>query len=291
MNLFKKQKPNVGIICDLSYERHHLFKSYYYSILNIFGNVRIIKGISDLVEITHLVIGDDHYGIHKQVWMNDNFISFCNDNKIKVIALTNEKIINSFFPWNEDNLKYLKKFRYLYHYTNDVDDCLQLGTKLNRTAPSKFFEPMFPRGNEKRNMIVFIGKLDCPKKSYNQRKNELDILKKNIRIDIYDSKIPKWEDYLKIISKYRFVYSPIGNGNFFPMRFYEALAVGAIPIHQVKKDTLKLYNIEASMQDCIFFEDVNEVVKKVKECELPCSINTYWMEDNLIEQFTKDKLI
>jgi len=50
---------NVGIICDINYERHHLFRSYFNAVKNIYGKVSIVKEVSDLENIDILFIGDD----------------------------------------------------------------------------------------------------------------------------------------------------------------------------------------------------------------------------------------
>jgi hypothetical protein len=281
----------IGIICDLSYMRHHLFKSYYHSVKNIYGQIpKVINSIQDLKGIQILFIGDDHYSPHKTVWQSKDFIEYCNINGIQVVVMTNESIVHTYFPWNLEDLKKLNRFKYLYHYGNDGDDCWELGLKLNRTAPSIWFKPEFTVPIPKKDKIVFIGKTECPKNSYQSRKQLLTELQKIVEVDIIESNIPSWQDYVKLIAGYRFVLSPLGNGNFFPMRFYEALAVGSIPIHQVKKDTLETYWVEAKFDDCIFFEHPNELKVKIQNCEFEKSHNMFWMEENLKINLIKDQL-
>jgi hypothetical protein len=285
----------IGMICDLSYSRHHLFKSYYKSISNIFGTKpKLIRTLDDLYGIKLLFIGDDHYGPHKVIWQQLDFIAYCNINQITVVVFTNEKILNSYFPWNAQDLQLLNRFKKLYHYTIDVEDCIKLGLKLNRTAMSIDFQEIIPE-IEKKDKVVFIGKVDCMKDSYRDRKNLLPELKKVLDLDIYESNIPTWEEYLKIIAGYRFVLSPLGNGNFFPMRFYEALAVKSIPIHQILDNTLDLYNIESNFDDCIFFRNISELQEKLSffnhNVFYKESTNVIWMEDNIIELLKSDNII
>ena len=143
----------VGIICDLKYSRHHLFQSYFHAVENLFGLPRVVKSVDQLYGVELLFIGDDHYSEHKKIWQNNAFIEYCNTHHIKVVALTNEKILNSYFPWNADNLKALKRFHHLHHFAIDVDDCTELGIGLNRTAPSKFFKSLIPTSKSKLDKI------------------------------------------------------------------------------------------------------------------------------------------
>jgi len=279
----------VGIICDLMYKRHHLFQSYYHSVTHFYGPLKVVKTVPDLEGLEILFIGDDHYQVHKEVWQQNGFIRYCNIHKIKVVVLTNEKILNSFFPWNKDNLLRLKELDYLYHYTNDVDDCDLLGLKLNRQAMSKFFKPYINIPKNKKDKVLFIGRTDCA--SYVERKEVIREVQKYLEMDIVSSTIPLWEDYLNLISEYKYVLSPIGNGNFFPMRFYEALAVKSIPIHQVRGNTLDLYNIESKFEDCIFFKNPAELKDKLRNFTSPDTRNELWMEDNLEVLLKLDNLL
>jgi hypothetical protein len=280
----------VGIICDINYSRHHLFKSYYRAIQNLYGEVQIVNHVDDLKGINLLFICDDHYSVHKAIWQNIMFIGYCNINKIKVVTLTNEKILNSYFPWNEEGLKMLNKFKYLYHYGMDVEDCQQLKLRLNRIPPSIYFEDSFPVNKDKKDKMVFIGSLSCPKNSYNERKELIRELKKDIDINVYENNIPTWNEYLKIISAYRFILSPIGNGNMITTRFYEVLDVESIPVHQVRENTLKYYDIEANYDDCIFFKDIPELRMRVDACKFNRSYNKIWMEECLQINLTMDFL-
>lgn len=278
----------VGIICDLEYSRHHLFRSYYYSVKNLYGLPKRVKGIEDLQGLRLLFIGDDHYGPHKEIWQGKGFIEECNKRSIHVVVMTNERIMDAFFPWNKEIFIHLRKFNHLTQYVNDVDDCTKLGLKLNRQAMSRSLAPInsFP---EKKNRMVFVGNVKCG--SYQERVMVLKEIQKVMEVDIIAATIPTWEDYMKTIAGYRFVFSPIGNGNFFPMRFYEALAVGSIPVHQVRNNTLQYYDLERGFDDCIYFEEPNELKEKIRNFTLSTSHNVLWMEDNLEIRLKEDNLL
>ena len=96
---------------------------------------------------------------------------------------------------------------------------------------------------------------------------------------------------MQTIARYRFVLSPIGNGNTFPMRFYEVLLVKSIPIHQIRENTLKYYDIEAEYDDCIYFKEPEELQDKIKESTLLTSHNEFWLEDYIKKLLTEDGLL
>jgi len=271
---------NIGIICDLKFERHPLFKSYFYAIENLFGTPRIVESITDLQGIKLLFIGDDHYYAHKDIWQQVGFIKYCNEHNIDVIVFSSERILNSYFPWNESALQELNTFRLLHHYTVDVDDCIALGTKLNRSALSKSIK-LGVDVKTKKDKAIFIGSTQCRKNSYQARKVVLNTLRNKISMAILKPNFAKWEDYMRKIAEYRFVLSPLGNGNLFPMRFYEILAVKSIPVQQVNKNTLKYYDIENQFEDCIFFTNPLTVQKKIADFIPKVSHNELWMEDNI----------
>ena len=288
----KKYNMNkVGIICDLNYIRHHLFMSYYYAVENLFNTPKVVNNIDDLRGIELLFVGDPHHKPHKNVLEGEDFVAYCNINDIKIVVWTNEKILDSYFPWNVDNLKFLERFSHLYHYVSDVDDCIKLGLKIHRQSLSLHFKNIIPTEISKKNKIVFIGAVNCPMNSYNDRKILLNEVQKIMEIDIIDSNVQKWEDYLRIIAGYRFVLSPLGNGNFFPMRFYEALAIKSIPLHQVKGNTLKWYDIERDFSDCIFFKEPLELKDKLNSFSLKKSHNMIWMEDGIKKLLIEDHLL
>lgn len=279
----------IGIICDLDYAPHPLFKSFCYAIANIYQVPKIVKIIPDLVGLDMLFIGDDHYYYHKIIWQQSGFIEYCNDHHIVVISFTTEKIHGTIWECNVENLNIIRKVKDLYHYTSDIDDCNLLGTRMGRITISKSVYPHSVNIKNKKNKAVFIGSVNC--ETYNERKQVLDEIGKIIDIDIITTKVEKWEDYMQLIAGYRFVLCPVGNANFFGMRFFEVLSVKSIPIQQVRSNTLEHYDIEREFNDCIFFEKVEELPKKLKSFKKEVSNNMLWMEDNIESLLRKDGLL
>jgi len=268
----------VGIICDLEYSKCHNIRQFYFALTNLYGVLRVVKSKEDLEGIDTLFIGDSHYPEHRTVFMQEGFIDTCNANKIKVVVFITERIFDSFFAHNPQRYADIKQFKYLVHFTVDVDDCEKLGTKLHRSLFSRFYKD-FIEVPEKLNKVVFIGKVNG--ECYSERKHTLKEISKQIEIDIIPPKFESWRDYMNTLAKYRFVFSPIGNANAFNFRFYEALLVKAIPIHQVRINTLKYYDIEAGFGDCIYFETIKDLPFKIKNCNLAQSYSEFWFEDYL----------
>lgn len=271
---------NVGLICDMKFERHPQFKSYYYAIRSLLGEPRFIRDKKELPGLDLLIVGDDHYDRHKEILQQPGFIGVCNGLDITVLVLTTEKIIGSVFPWNVQNYEKIKEINSLIHYTADVDDCEKLGVGLHRICISKYYKDKY-RTSRKKDEVIFIGSVNCDRGSYDERKKMLDQLEKTIGLNIITSGKLTWEDYIKTIAEYRFVLCPMGNANFFPTRFYEVLAVGSIPLQQIKSNTLCYYDIEKKFNDCIYFESPDELPKKIKDCPIENSYNEFWTEDNL----------
>ena len=284
----------VGIICDLDYTRHPCFKNYFYAIEYLYGSIKLVKSPDDLVGLDILFIGDDHYYFHKLVWLNHEFVKSCNDNEISVVVFTTEKILNSCFPWNMENYNRLQDIKKLHHYTIDVDDCEAFGTKLNRVLISKHYRDkvwISKVDDYKTDKIVFIGSTTCFSGSYDKRIETLGKIAEAIPMETIPSTIDSWTEYLQVIGKYRFVLSPLGNANAFPMRFYETLLVGSIPVHQIKDNTLNYYDIEAQFDDCIYFKEPEELPDKINGCTLLRSNREFWMEDYLEKILKEDGLL
>lgn len=257
--------------------------SYYSAIRNLYGEPKIIKGIEDL-DIDTLFIGDDHFQSHRDVWEKPGFIETCNEKNIKVIVFTSEKIFNSFFPWNEDIYKNLKRFNNLHHFVCDVDDAKELNAKMNRVALSRDFYNENWRKRKKINRMVFIGRTDCMFNSYAERKEVIEKVKQNIRLITLEPTFERWEDYMEKLSEFRYIFCPVGNGNIITTKFYEALMVGSIPVQQVRKNTLDYYPVERGLDDCIYFQSPQEVKIKLKISGLKRSHNLIFMEDVMSEE-------
>lgn len=269
----------IGLIYNLEDDKHILFKSYYHSISSFYKNIKKINDLNDLSDIKMLFIGDEHFIPHRKVWKNINFINRCNNLNIKVVIFNNEKIMDSDFPWNEENQGYINKFNNVYQYVSDIDDVIKLNKRFNRMPPSKYIKNFINNidVNNKMNKAIFIGNIQ-----YKNRCNILNSINSIIETDIIESSINmSWGKYINKLSKYKFVISPFGNAHFFPMRFYEILLVKSIPIQEIKHNTLQYYDIESKYDDCIFFENILELDDKINNFKLDCSHNMLWLEDNM----------
>jgi hypothetical protein len=272
-----------GILTNLEYDKHWIFKNYYYSLVNVYGedNVTRVENINDLNNIKVLFIGDEHFMPNKYIWMNDNFINKCNELKIRVFIFNNEKIFNSMFPWNEDIQKNVNKFNYCDQIVYDVDDSDLMGVNVNKTYMSKYFLGGVNIATEKNDKIVFIGNFS--NNTYDNRKTFLNEIKNRVDIDILQSDSNLTMDqYLNRISTYKYVLSPLGNGNFVPMRYYESLFVNSIPLQQSTDGIINKFQNEIINNRGIFFKDIDDLIEKLKS---PVSSNTpYYMEDFIIEK-------
>lgn len=272
-----------GILTNIEYDKHWIFKNYYYSLINVFGdtNVSRVENIGDLDKIKVLFIGDEHFIPNKEIWMNETFINKCNELKIHVFIFNNEKIFNSMFPWNEDIQKNVNKFNNFNQIVYDVEDSVLLGTEINKTYMSKYFLNELNISNEKEDKIVFIG--NFKDHTYSNRRVFLDEIKNKLDIDILQSdKNLTMDQYLNKISSYKYILSPLGNGNFVPMRYYESLFVNSIPLQQSTDLIINKFENEVKKNRGIFFTDIDELIEKLKN---PVTTNDpYFMEDFIIEK-------
>jgi hypothetical protein len=272
---------NVGIICDIEYTRSIFLSSYYYAIKNIFNNVKLIYNINDLENIELLFIGNDHFWPHRQIWENDNFINHCNLRDIKVFVFTTERIITPHHPWNIDIQKNIEKFKNLYQYVIDVEDSNKLNKKIMRGMISKVYEDKPPKITNKLNKCLFYGNIY--KNTYTDRNDIISKINNIIQIDVIESNNSSWEEYINILSQYKYILSPLSLSNSFTFRFYEILLVGSIPIHQVLDNTLNYYPNESKYDDVIYFKNVDELSDKISNFKLENSYNKPWLEDFLLD--------
>jgi hypothetical protein len=261
------------------------FKNYYYALLALYGEVRLVYNSCDLGGLDILFIGGAFHGPHMDIYQQPGFIDTCNDYDITVVLISVEKIISNIHPTHIELYKIIARSKKFIHYTYDIDDCKAFGTKLFRVLMSKHYKNWINVDvNSKKDKIVFVGLI------YQWRREVINWVSSKFPLDIY-SNIPTWEEYIKLIAGYRYVLSPLGDANAFVAKFYEILLVHSIPIHQVRSDTLKYYDTEAKFPDCIFFEDVKELPKKLSHCKLKYSLSEVWLEDYLGKLLKEDGLL
>jgi hypothetical protein len=276
----------IGIICDLTFKYHWLQENYYLSLKNIFDEIKIINNENDLDSIEKLFICDEHFTTNKKIWMSDKFIEKCNVLKIQVIIFNNEKIFNSFFPWNEDIQKNVDKFKYKIQFVYDINDALIIGTEVNKTYMSKEYKKIFDvlKNGDKKNKLIFIG--NYSNATYVNRIQLLNDIKNKFDVDILPSDSNRtMKEYFDLINKYKYVLSPIGNGDFIPMRFYETLLVGSIPVQQFLNNKL-LNFFDEEKKIAIFFNDVNKLSLNDNLRKID-----YYMEDYMTNVLQKYNII
>lgn len=270
---------NVGIICDLNYDRSPWLQNYYFAVKNLFNSVKLVNSHQDIDDVDIIFIGNDHYHNHLNIWRNENFIRKCNERKIQVFVYTSEYIQCSRFPWNLEIQKDLEKFEFLRQRMIDVNDVIKYNKKLARCSYSKHFANI-TKAPEKINRCIFAGVM------YPHRLEAINKIGESMEIDVLPNGIYGWRDYIYILSQYRFVLSPYSNdSNTFHLKFYEALLVDSIPIHQIYDNTLEYYSKEALYPDVIYFQDPSEVANKINNFKLERSFTKPWLEDELAEFF------
>jgi len=288
----------VGLICDWSFTKHMQFRNYFYALSSIYGSIRLVNSKEDLLGLDILFVGDYFYGYHWNIVTDynehkkpmpyiggENFVKRINELEITLVLLCAEKLMgDTYYHHAVPTYNILKKCNNFYHYVYDVDDSEILGDKLHRLAMSKHYKD-WVKVESKKDRIIFIGAM------YQSRREVINFVAKNFPLDIYQSTIESWEDYMKLIAGYRFVLSPLGNANALVTKFYEILLVHSIPIQQVKSNTLKYYDIEAKFNDCIYFEDLEELANKLTQCTLSQSQSEIWLEDYLIVLLKTDNLL
>ena len=277
----------IGILTNVNYEKHWIFKNYYYGIQNVFGNsgVKLIQNVDDLYGIKILFIGDEHFLPNKEIWMRDEFITYCNQNQIQVFIFNNEKIHNSYFPWNEEIQNNVFKFKKHKQFVYDADDAQILKTEINKTYMSKTFQNELNLDiKEKKDKIFFMGNISDS--SYTNRRAFLNSISEKIEVEIRDSdKNLNMRDYFNLIGSYKFILSPLGNGNFAPMRYYESLFVKSIPLQQSSITMFPFFSKEINENKGIFFESIDELLQKKNEL-----INQKH-DDYFFETFIQDEVI
>jgi len=277
---------SVGLICDTSYKKSVCFSSFYHATHNLFKKVKLVNSYEDLKDIDYLFIGNEHFIPHKNVWNNSLFIDTCNSNNIDVFVFSGEKIFNSFFPHNIEVQKQIEKFTNLYQYAYDAEDVAILQRPLFRACLSKDYA-INPSVNKK-NKACFIGNVSCG--SYKERNDSLQEASKILEIDLLPS-ISDWNDYIRVLSEYKFVFNPLGNAYGFNFRFYETLTAHSIPIQQIKTGMLKIYDIESSFKDCIYFDSVQSIIDQIDSMDVEHSYNKIWLEDHIKANLSLDEKI
>jgi hypothetical protein len=234
-----------GILCvdDINIVGHSLFKNFRLALYNYFGknNFVDVNSATNLNDITHLFIVDEHFAPCVEIWKNDTFIDQLNNRNIKTIVFNFEKIFSSSFPWNVDHQRKLETIKNLEQFVSDIDDARILNkTVINKQFLSRDTILDVEPSEQKNGRILFIGQLN---NFYSTRHQVLrDAQSSGLPVDIIitDRKL-SYKEFLDKLNSYTFILNPLGTGTFLNIRFYEALKLKCIPIQQITPEMINWY--------------------------------------------------
>jgi hypothetical protein len=271
-----------GLICEENLAGHSLFLSFRIAIQQHFGinDFHIIKSKDDLSGIKRLFIIDEHFAPHLQIWKNLDFIKSANQHGIQVIAFNFEKIHSTQFPWNIEHQNALNLFKNLHQFVSDLEDAELLGKNvINKQLISSALIFDFP--GEKQEKIIFLGQCNSYYPNRESILKECQGMKLPIDIHITDRKL-SYQQYLQKLDGYKYVLNPLGTGEFINIRFYEALALGSIPIQQITSRMLRWYpELDFALQ----FKTPGDILAQVRgghaQKKYPFHLEDYFNEINL----------
>jgi len=233
----------TGILCqdDINVVGHSLFKNYKLALSNYFQSVlQPINSIEDLNNLDLLIIVDEHYIPHKQVWQNDAFINAINKLNIKVLIFNFEKIFNSQFPWNISIQHYVEKINRRLQIVSDVKDAKILNTSIiNKQFLSRdtiLEEPIDNKIDE----ILFVGQINEYYPTRREILNGIQQINSKVRV-IQSDRRYNYKEFLNLINQSKYILNPLGTGEFINLRFYEALNLGCTVIQQYTDEMEKWY--------------------------------------------------
>ena len=276
----------TGILCqdDINVVGHSLFKNYKLALSNYFQSVlQPINSIEDLNNLDLLIIVDEHYIPHKQVWQNDEFINAINKLNIKVLIFNFEKIFNSQFPWNISIQHYVEKINRRLQIVSDVKDAKILNTSiLNKQFLSRdtiLEEPIDNKIDE----ILFVGQINEYYPTRREILNGIQQINSKVRV-IQSDRRYNYNEYLNLINQSKYILNPLGTGEFINLRFYEALNLGCTVIQQYTDEMEKWYP-ELNNSRVLKFKTVDEFKNLNFSTETTYEqkfLEDYFMEINLI---------
>jgi hypothetical protein len=278
-----------GIICKDSVEEvgHSLFRNFRLALNNyLHEELKDIDSVESLDAISTLLIVDEHYAPHKEIWCRDTFVDRVNSNNIKVIIFNFEKIFNSQFPWNADIQRNVEKFNNRFQLVSDVKDAELLGSSIiNKQLLSKSTTLIEP-SSSKKNEILFIGQINEFYPTRGQLLDELQKTRESVNVIRTDRKY-SYNEFLNLLNGSKYILNPLGTGEFINLRFYEALNLGCIVVQQYTEDMLKWYP-ELNQPNVLKFKNTNDFTdidfNSVAECD------ELFLEDYFEEIMLKDIL-
>lgn len=278
----------TGIVCNDSLEvvGHSLFRNFRLGLENYLSETfKDVGEVNDLEGVNLLIIVDEHFTPHLNIWKNSEFIDKLNRDNIKVLVFNFEKIFNSKFPWNEEHQKVLSTISNLVQIVSDISDAKILDTDIiNKQYLSRDTELEYEI-QEKQDRVLFIGqseKIQNSSYAYYERylllNNISNIADFPLDIDITGRQYT-YREYLTKLASYKYVLNPLGTGEFINLRYYEALKVGCIPIQQVTDDIILNYSELEYGHTFKTAEDISLPTKKFKVLDF--YLEDYFKEINL----------
>lgn len=267
----------IGIISHDNIDKvgHSLFLNFRQALKNYLKqDFKNINNVQDLEAVDLLIIVDEHYAPHVDVWKNDSFINELNFKKIKTVVFNFERIHSKSFPWNVDHQKKLETINNLIQFVSDVEDA----TLYNKPFVNKQYlsrdTTLIAPIKEKKERILFMGQIN----NYypTRRKIISELSATDIPFDIIvTNRTYSYIDFLQKINEYKYIFNPLGTGKFVNLRFYEALKLGCIPIQQVTDNMVSWYN---ELPRSFVFTNVDQITFNLLQKFEPVS-QEFYLED------------
>jgi len=275
----------IGIISldNISDVGHSLFNNFRLAIKNYLQQPLIdVSSVIDLININTLIIIDEHYIPHKQIWQNDFFINTINEKNIKVIIFNFEKIYNSQFPWNIEIQNFVERIKNRVQYVSDIRDADILKVSyVNKQFLSKSTH-LADVVKDKSDDILFIGQINEYYPTRNAVLHELQAVNNKVKIIKTDRKY-SYTEFIDILNQAKFILNPLGTGEFINLRFYEALSLGCIVVQQYTDEMEKWYP-ELNQTNVLKFKTVDDFANINFYETAPCKelfLEDYFKEINL----------
>ena len=271
----------VGLLCDITYleTRHTL--SFFYAVKNIFEDVVLVNNSTSLRGVDFLIIADNIFGSHRQIWENTEFINTSNELGIDVVVFTMEKIFCDYYPHNWSIQKNLELFKKLHQSVIDVDDSLLLDKDIVRPLIPKHYSYL-RKSVPKKDAICFIGQTSLP--YYERRIEMINKISSKVKVDIMGRDVKSFDEYMSIMASYKYVLNPPSTHlNGFSGRLYETLLVKSIPLQHVYVNTLDFFPKERLCEDIIFFQNEEELFEKMQKFTDFESETCEWFEDEILD--------
>lgn len=276
----------VGIINldDINVVGHSLFNNFRLAIRNYFQETLIdVNSSDDLHSVDLLIIVDEHFIPHKQIWKNESFINLINEKNIKVLIFNFEKIFNSQFPWNVDIQHSIDKINNKIQLVSDVKDVKFLNAHLNKQLLSRDTFLSEPNQN-KIDEILFIGQVNEYYPNRNNILNSIQKITNKLKIIKTDRKY-SYSEFINFINKTKYILNPLGTGEFINLRFYEALSLGCIVIQQYTDEMEGLYP-ELDQKNVLKFKTIEDFKNLDFNSVIACEesfLEDYFKEIDLIK--------